>query len=376
MLLFLYFATIQRRQLKMNKRAISVFVRFNLILLIFAGSLNSIPVQAAGGDSDSKTAFILHHIQDAHEWHFATIGDLHITLPLPVILVSADRGIEVFMSSKLVDEFHRPVEFRGYTYDDKHKIVPVESSRKIFDFSITKNVASLFISVIILLIVFMTIAKKYNGNANSAPRGIQALFEPVIIFIRDGVAKPNIGEKKYEAFTPYLLTVFFFIWFNNLLGLLPGAANLTGNIAVTLSLSLFTLVVTNISGTKDYWKHIFNTPGVPWWMKFPIPLMPLVEFIGIFTKPFSLMLRLFANITAGHIIIMSLIALVFIFQSVIFSPVSIIFGLFMNLVELLVAFIQAFVFTLLSAIYIGMAVEEHEHHHETQQEEAQNLEVG
>ncbi|MCC5931784.1 MAG: F0F1 ATP synthase subunit A [Cyclobacteriaceae bacterium] len=362
----------------MSKRAFIFLVRFNLIFIFFICCIGQAELKAAGGNSDNKTAFILHHIQDAHEWHFATIGDIHITLPLPVILVSADRGIEVFMSSKLVDKEHKPVEFKGYRYNEEHKIIPVESDRKVYDFSITKNVTSLFISVFILLMVFLTIAKKYKGNVNSAPRGIQALFEPVIIFIRDGVARPNIGEKKYEAFTPYLLTVFFFIWFNNLLGLLPGAANLTGNITVTLSLSLFTLVVTNISGSKDYWKHIFNTPGVPWWMKYPIPLMPLVEFIGIFTKPFSLMLRLFANITAGHIIIMSLIALVFIFQSVAFSPVSIIFGLFMNMVELLVAFIQAFVFTLLSAIYIGMAVEEHEHdhYHDLEQEEAHSLEVG
>ena len=162
---------------------------------------------------------------------------------------------------------------------------------------------------------------------------------------------------------PYLLTVFFFIWFNNMMGLMPGAANLTGNISVTLTLAVFTFVITTFSGTKDYWTHIFNTPGVPWWLKFPIPIMPAVEFIGILTKPFSLMVRLFANITAGHIIILSLIALVFIFESAYIGPISVLFGLFMNLLELLVAFIQAFVFTLLSAIYFGMAVEEHEHHH-------------
>lgn len=378
MLFFLYFASIQRSQVKMSKRVIRYLVILGLFLTIFVGPANTPVAKAAAGDADNKTAFILHHIQDAHDWHFATIGEKHITIPLPVILVSADRGVEVFMSSKLVDQSHQSVEYKGYRYDDNHKIIPLDESRSVYDFSITKNVASLFISVILLLLVFLTIAKKYKGTVSKAPSGIQAVFEPIIIFIRDGVARPNIGEKKYEAFTPYLLTVFFFIWFNNLLGLLPGAANLTGNIAVTMSLALFTMVVTNISGTKDYWTHIFNTPGVPWWMKYPIPLMPLVEFIGIFTKPFSLMLRLFANITAGHIIIMSLIALVFIFQSVAFSPVSIIFGLFMSMVELLVAFIQAFVFTLLSAIYIGMAVEEHEHdhHHEREREEAHSLEVG
>ncbi|MCL4157290.1 UNVERIFIED_CONTAM: hypothetical protein GTU68_066515 [Idotea baltica] len=172
---------------------------------------------------------------------------------------------------------------------------------------------------------------------------------------------------------PYLLTVFFFIWFNNLMGLMPGAANLTGNIAVTLTLAMFTFFITIFSGTKDYWTHIFNTPGVPWWLKFPVPLMPLVEFIGLFTKPFSLMVRLFANVTAGHIIIMSLIALVFIFESVYIGPVSVLFGLFMSMVELLVAFIQAFVFTLLSAIYFGLAVEEH--HHEVPKEKLEKASV-
>ncbi|MGF1636176.1 MAG: F0F1 ATP synthase subunit A [Cyclobacteriaceae bacterium] len=316
----------------------------------------------------------MHHIQDSHEWHFATIGHTHISIPLPVILVSADRGIEVFMSSKFKDEHHAPVNYNGYMLDEHEKIVAVQEGRTIYDLSITKNVASLFISVFILLFVFIRVAKSYKNKELTAPSGSQALFESIILFIRDEIAKPNIGEAKYERFMPFLLSLFFFIWFNNMLGLLPGAANLTGNIAVTMSLALFTLVITNIHGTKDYWQHIFNTPGVPWWMKYPIPLMPVVEFIGIFTKPFSLMLRLFANITAGHIIIMSLIALVFIFESVLLSPVSIFFGLFMNLVELLVAFIQAFVFTLLSAIYIGMAVEEHEHH--DTHDELQEIKIG
>ena len=209
-------------------------------------------------------------------------------------------------------------------------------------------------------------AKRYQQKPLVSPKGVQSVFEPIILFIRDEIARPNIGEGKYEKFMPYLLTVFFFIWFNNLLGLLPGAANLTGNISVTMVLALFTFVITTFVGTKDYWRHIYNTPGVPWWLKIPIPLMPLVEFISILTKPFSLMIRLFANITAGHIVIMSLIALVFIFESVYVGPISILFGLFMNMVELLIAFIQAFVFTLLSAIYFGMAVEEH--HHEEHKE--------
>jgi F-type H+-transporting ATPase subunit a len=172
---------------------------------------------------------------------------------------------------------------------------------------------------------------------------------------------------------PYLLSVFFFIWFNNMLGLLPGAANLSGNISVTFTLAIFTFVVTNLNGTKDYWMHIFNTPGVPWWLKIPIPLMPVVEFTGLLTKPFSLMIRLFANITAGHIVIMSLIALIFIFESVYVGPVSVLFGIFMTFIELLVAFIQAFVFTLLSAIYFGLATAEHEHHHEEHKEKLKEV---
>jgi F-type H+-transporting ATPase subunit a len=179
-----------------------------------------------------------------------------------------------------------------------------------------------------------------------------------VVFVRDDIAKPNIGDK-YHRFMPYLLTIFFFIWINNLMGLIPffpGGANVTGNIAFTLTLSVFTFIVTNVNGNKHYWKHIFATPGVPIAV---LPIMALVEFIGIFTKPFALMVRLFANITAGHIIILSLVSLIFVFESVFISPISIGFGLFMNVLELLVAALQAYIFTLLSAMFIGGAVEEH-----------------
>lgn len=317
----------------------------------------------------------MHHVQDSHEWHFATIGHTHISIPLPVILFEPGSGFHFFMSSDFVDEHHDSIDVDGFYIDSHEHIQARDESRSFYDISITKNVASLFISVIILFWVFLSVAKRYKQDPLKAPKGAQGVFEPIIIFIRDEIARPNIGEKKYEKFMPYLLSVFFFIWFNNLLGLLPGAANLTGNIAVTMTLALFTFVITTFSGSKDYWKHIFNTPGVPWWLKIPIPLMPLVEFIGVLTKPFSLMVRLFANITAGHIIIMSLIALVFIFESVYIGPISVLFGLFMNMVELLVAFIQAFVFTLLSAIYFGLAVEEHEHHHEEHKEKLEKASV-
>jgi F-type H+-transporting ATPase subunit a len=201
-----------------------------------------------------------------------------------------------------------------------------------------------------------------------APKGAQSVFEPLIVFIRDDIAKSSIGEKKYEKYVPFLLTIFFFIFFNNLLGLvpiIPGGANLTGNIAVTGVLAVFTFIITTFSANKNYWVHIYNTPGVPWWLKFPVPLMPIVELMGVFTKPFVLMVRLFANITAGHIIVLGFISLIFIFGAM--SPVagygvsivSVAFSLFMLLLEFLVAFIQAYVFTLLSALYFGAAVEEH-----------------
>ena len=332
---------------------------FSVLIVFF-----TLPGFGASEEEASKTDFIMHHVQDAHEWHIATIGHTHISIPLPVILYESGKGLHFFMSSDFVDEYHEKIEKDGFYFDDHGHLKAKDESRVFYDISITKNVASLFISVILLFWVFLSIAKKYKQNPLQSPKGAQSVFEPIIIFIRDDIARPNIGENKYEKFMPYLLTVFFFIWFNNLLGLLPGAANLTGNIAVTFTLALFTFVITTFSGSKDYWKHIFNTPGVPWWLKLPIPIMPVVEFIGILTKPFSLMVRLFANITAGHIIILSLIALVFIFESVYVGPVSVIFGVFMNMLELLVAFIQAFVFTLLSAIYFGMAVAEHEEHKE------------
>ena len=357
----------------MNKifhQQVSKLLFFSIFFLII--SIISVKnTYGASEEGGSKTDFIFHHVMDSHEWHFATIGHTHITLPLPVIIYEKGEGLKFFMSSDFVDDHHNPVEKDGYYFDDHGHLKAKDESISFYDISITKNVASLFISVILLFWVFLTVAKRYKTDPLKAPKGIQGVFEPIILFVRDEIAKPNIGETKYEKFMPYLLSVFFFIWFNNLMGLMPGAANLTGNIAVTMTLALFTFVITTFSGNKDYWKHIFNTPGVPWWLKIPLPIMPVVEFIGILTKPFSLMVRLFANITAGHFIILSLIALVFIFESIYIGPVSVLFGLFMNMVELLVAFIQAFVFTLLSAIYFGLAVEEHHHEeHKEKLEEA------
>ncbi|HLF34638.1 MAG TPA: F0F1 ATP synthase subunit A [Cyclobacteriaceae bacterium] len=302
----------------------------------------------------------MHHIADSHVWH---LWEGHYgTIPLPVILYSSDRGIEIFSSGNFFDNHHALVEHRGYRMESDH-IIPVEEGRSVVDFSITKNVASMFICMILMLWIFFRVKRGYRVNDGGAPSGVQSFFEPIIIFIRDEVAKPNIGVK-YERFLPYLLTIFFFIWFNNMMGLLPGSANVTGNIAVTMTLAVFTFILTQISGNKAYWGHIFNTPGVPWWLKIPIPLMPLVEMIGVFTKPFSLTVRLFANITAGHIIILSLFSIIFIFESIWIGPVSVLFAIFMNFLELFVALLQAFIFTILSAMYLGGAVAEHHGGHE------------
>ena len=230
------------------------------------------------------------------------------------------------------------------------------------DFSITKAVVGLLFSVLLALWLFLSLARSYRKTGISHPKGIQSFLEPIILFVRDDIAIANIGEHKYEKYMPYLLTVFFFILFNNLIGLIPFpppfGANVTGNIAVTLVLALCTFFITQFSGNKNYWKHIFATPGVPFWL---LPVMIPVEIIGIFSKPFALMIRLFANITAGHIIVLSLVCLIFIFKSLMVAPVSIAFVIFMDCLELLVAFLQAYVFTLLSALFISLAVEE-EHH--------------
>ena len=235
------------------------------------------------------------------------------------------------------------------------------------DLSITKTVAALMISLLLLMWIFLSVARKYKSKPNSAPRGLQSAMEPIILFVRDDIAIPSIGAKRYEKFMPFLLSVFFFILLNNLMGIIPippGGANVTGNIAITAVLAVATFIITTLSTNKNYWKHIFNAPGVPWWLKFPIPLMPFIELLGVFTKPLVLCIRLFANILAGHFIVLSFVALIFIFGQIHWiagygvSIISVAFYVFMTLLELLVAFIQAYVFTLLSALYFGMAREE------------------
>lgn len=334
----------------------------------------------ASGEQESFNAgkMIMEHVVDNHEWHIAEIGSLHITVPLPVILLY-DGKVHVFSSSRFHNETR---SYQGFRLEqdgpDKGKIIriteagiPGSNTTKVYDFSITKTVLAIFISSLLLIWIFVSVACRYKRNPNKAPKGLQSLLEPLILFIRDDIAKSSIGEKRYEKFMPFLLTVFFFIFFNNLFGLIPffpGGANVTGNIAVTLVMAIFTFIITTINGNKHYWIDIINTPGVPWWLKIPLPLMPIVEIIGIITKPFVLMVRLFANITAGHIIVLGFVSLIFIFGAISaalglgVSVVSVAFMVFMDLLELLVAFIQAYVFTLLSALYFGLATIEPEHH--------------
>lgn len=320
--------------------------------------------------------FIFDHIGDSFEWHICSIGHTHVTIPLPIFLYSEKSGFHAFMSSK----FHQNngvyknfrVEKEGQY---KGKIVEIASNGEIdaqnplpWEFSITKNAATVIIVGILLCTIFITIGNKYKRNPRKAPSGLQNALEVVILFVRNDIVLPSMGERNCNRFMPFLLTLFFFILFSNLLGLIPifpGGANLTGNIAATMALATFTLLTINLNGNKHYWIDIFNTPGVPWYMKLPVPIMPMVEIVGIFIKPIVLMIRLFANILAGHMIAMVFMSLIFIFSAMNYmlgyaiAPISLIFSLFMSLLELLVAFIQAYVFTMLSAVYIGMATVEH-----------------
>ncbi len=315
---------------------------------------------------------IIEHISDAHDWHILDWDGHPVSLPLPVILYT-DRGIDFFLSSKF--EHGHEVVHGKYNYKlegqrivavDKNGEIDNAATSKIYDLSITKNVATLMFSSGCLLWIFLSIAGAYKRNPNRAPSGLQSFLEPLILFIRDEVAKPSIGPK-YEKFVPYLLCVFFLILFNNLLGLvpvIPGGANLSGNIAFTGVLALITFIITSINGTKHYWHHVFAMPGVP---KPILLILTPIEILGVFLKPFVLMIRLFANMTAGHIIALSFFAMIFIFGEMHVgaglgvSVVSVAFTVFMSLLELLVAFLQAYVFTLLSAMYFGTALEEGHH---------------
>ncbi|RZJ74784.1 MAG: ATP synthase F0 subunit A [Flavobacterium sp.] len=331
---------------------------------------NSIADQSPQEQQKSKiAAYKMHHLQDSHD--FTLFSDeatgKHYGFPLPVIIY--DNGLKVFSSAKFHHE-QEVAEVDGNFYKIHHNKIyktnaegalamdehhhPIDAS--VPDFSITKNVVAMLVTSILLFLFFIGLAKSYKKGP--LPTGFGRVLEPLVIFIRDEVAIPNIGEKKYRKFMGYLLTVFFFILILNLIGLTPLGINVTGNIAITACLALFTYFVTQFSANKDYWKHIFWMPDVPVIMK--IALIP-IEILGTLTKPFALMIRLYANISAGHIVVMSLIGLIFIFKNWVAGPAFFGLTLFISVIEILVAFLQAFVFTMLSSLFIGMAVQEHHH---------------
>ncbi len=329
--------------------------------------------EASNHETESEefnaSEFIIEHVTDSHEWHILTKANgEHVSWYLPVILYSKEKGFDFFSSKQLahghIHDGYKLIE-EG---DLAGKIVFVNEAGVVseeqlpLDFSITKTVVGMLFAAIVGLILFLSLSRSYKKTGVSAPKGIQSFLEPVVLFIRDDVAIPNIGEHKYEKYMPYLLSVFFFILINNIFGLIPApppfGANVTGNIALTGVLAVCTFVITQFSGNKAYWRHTFAAPGVPLWL---LPIMIPVEIIGMIAKPFALMVRLFANITAGHIIVLSLICLIFIMQTFVIAPVSVLFVIFMDCVELLVAFLQAYIFTLLSSLFIGLAMPE-EHH--------------
>ena len=334
-------------------------------------------------DGDLKTEikeYIAHHLQDSYDFSlFSYTNDqgehVYIGLPLPVILW--DNGLKLFSSSKFhhgetvanVDGnyyalYHNKIyktDAAGtINYDEDHHA----TNSKPLDLSMTKSVVSMLLVFAIMFFLFKNLAESYAKNGGIAS-GVGRFFEPIVLYVRDDIARPNIGEKKYKKYMSYLLTIFFFIWFLNILGLTPLGVNVTGNIAVTFGLALLTFLITNLTGTKDYWLHIFDPLGstMAWYAKVPLYIILIpIEVLGIFVKPFSLLIRLYANMQAGHIVLMSLIGLMFIFKSWLGSPLSFGLAFAISLIEILVALLQAYIFTMLSALYFGFAAEEHEHH--------------
>lgn len=335
---------------------------------------------------------ILEHISDAHDFHFLTIGEHHVSIPLPVILYTKEKGFSIFMSSKFHhgEETHEGFRLLDEKFMEEHKLEEVKDEKgqpvyhagtiyavdeagmpdlkvNVYDVSLTKNVVQMIIALFLLVYMMMKVAGLYKKGqgTKTAPAGFQNMVEPVITFVRDEVAKPNLGHK-YNRYLPYLLTVFFFILINNLFGLIPGTANVTGNIAFTAVLGVISFLVILFSTNKHFWGHIFNPPGVPMAVK---PILVPVELMGVITKPFALIIRLFANMVAGHIIILSFICLIFIFGAMSkalgwgTSPIFVLLAVFIYMIEVLVAFIQAFIFTNLTAVFIGQAFEG-EHHDE------------
>lgn len=312
---------------------------------------------------------IMEHVSDAHSWHIIGNTSIH----LPIIVYSSDKGLSLFSSAKLEDG----AAYDGYKLDRQHIVavnadgsVNQQETAKLWDVSLTKNATTVVLTGLLLLLLFTAASKGYKKRLNGAPKGVQSFMEPIILFIRDDVAIPSIGKEKHAKFMPYLLTLFFFIVFFDLIGLIPvfpGGANVTGNITITTTLACFTFLVTLISSNKSYWSHTLWMPGVPALVK--ILILTPIELLGVVLKPFTLLVRIFANILAGHIVALSFFSLIFIFAAIggkvvgySVSVFSVAFAAGMLLLDLLVAVIQAYVFTLLSAIYFGMVTPEAEHH--------------
>lgn len=354
----------------MNVKKILYLLTFLVAGLVFASPTE----EQQKSEPYNPVPDIMHHISDSHSWHFWGEGDNSVSLSLPIILL--DDGLKVFSSSKFGHNEDEVAEVDGNYYKLYHdKVYKTDAAGTLnmheehptnaqpLDFSITKVVAQMLLAAFVLILIAFATRGSYKKS--QVPSGIARFIEPLIIFVRDEIALQNIGSVKYKRFVPYLVTLFLFIWLLNILGLIPGSANVTGNIAFTFVLAVFTFFVVNINGRKTYWLHIFDPLGSNMSIVGKIliyPILVLVEILGIFTKPFALMIRLFANMTAGHIIILSLISLIFVIKSYYIAPVSVALTLFINILEVLVAALQAYIFTLLTALYIGMAVEEPHHH--------------
>jgi F-type H+-transporting ATPase subunit a len=380
----------------MQKKTLNRLLTFLVAVSASFHSFASDPSQGGKTQEERKkevSEYVKHHNLDTHDFGLYSYTDdhgveHHVGFPLPIILWS--DGLHVFSSSK----FHHGEEVVAsngkYFAMDTHtyKIYETDASGELhygedghhvenlkpLDLSITKSVFMIFVVSLMLFLIFNSLAKSYAKNA-SIPSGVGRFFEPIVLYIRDDIAIPNIGETKYKKYMPYLLTVFFFVWFLNIFGLTPLGINVTGNIAITTALALITFLLTNLTGTKDYWLHIFDPLGssMPWIAKIPLYIILIpIEVLGIFIKPFSLLIRLYANMQAGHIVLGSLLGLIYIFQNWIAGPLSFGLSFAISLIELLVALLQAYIFTMLSALYFGFASETHEHA-ESHEGEVQHL---
>ena len=348
------------------------YIMLMLLLLPCSGAVAASSHDGGEAQAVDVKKIIFDHVKDSYEWHITTVGDTHLTLPLPIILYSSRTGWVVFSSSV----FHHADEFNGFRISRsgnyEGKIVELDAygneRRPVLDLSLTKTVVSVFIISLLLILIVVGTARWYRNRkpSDEAPRGFVGVMEMVIIMVVEGVIKPNVGST-YKKYVPFLLTVFFMIFLTNLMGLLPifpGGANVTGNISIALALALCTFVAVNVFGNKEYYKEIF-WPDVPVWLKLPVPLMPIIELVGVMVKPFALTIRLFANILAGHTALLAFVSIIFVTMAVnkyiggAMTAVSVFFTIFMNVLELLVAFIQAFVFTMLSSVFIGLSQPEH-----------------